>query len=98
MQGFFFRVAALAFENCILKDMENGAPVGIGRGDTISKQRLSKDTLICTEILKVYKNKMFCLCQNQIVPTWRRRHRKMGREAAADGQDERRETVIESCS
>lgn len=38
MQGFFFRVAALAFENCILKDMENAIPASIGRGDIISKQ------------------------------------------------------------
>lgn len=37
MQGFFFRVAALAFEKCILKDMENGVPASIGRGDSISK-------------------------------------------------------------
>lgn len=37
MQGFFFRVAALAFEKCILKDRENGVPASIGHGDTISK-------------------------------------------------------------
>ncbi|XP_069029347.1 ras-related protein Rab-36 [Embiotoca jacksoni] len=35
VQGFFFRVAALAFENCLLKDMENGVPVSIGLGDSI---------------------------------------------------------------
>ncbi|XP_053185294.1 ras-related protein Rab-36 [Scomber japonicus] len=39
VQGFFFRVAALAFENCILKDMENGVPVGIGLGDSIKSDR-----------------------------------------------------------
>ncbi|XP_036939450.1 ras-related protein Rab-36 [Acanthopagrus latus] len=35
VQGFFFRVAALAFEKCILKDMENVVPVGIGHKDII---------------------------------------------------------------
>uniref|UniRef100_A0A3P8SW22 Ras-related protein Rab-36 n=1 Tax=Amphiprion percula TaxID=161767 RepID=A0A3P8SW22_AMPPE len=30
VQGFFFRVAALAFESCMLKDMESGAPASIG--------------------------------------------------------------------
>nr|XP_043887982.1 ras-related protein Rab-36 [Solea senegalensis] len=35
VQGFFFRVAALAFEKCILKDMENAIPASIGRGDAI---------------------------------------------------------------
>lgn len=37
MQGFFFRVAALAFESCILKDLEKGAPARIGLGDSISE-------------------------------------------------------------
>lgn len=37
MQEFFFRVAALAFEKVILKDMENGVPASIGYGDSISK-------------------------------------------------------------
>uniref|UniRef100_A0A3Q3XB60 Uncharacterized protein n=1 Tax=Mola mola TaxID=94237 RepID=A0A3Q3XB60_MOLML len=36
IQGFFFRVAALAFEKCILKDMENGVPAIIGHDDSIS--------------------------------------------------------------
>uniref|UniRef100_A0A3B4THU0 Ras-related protein Rab-36 n=2 Tax=Seriola dumerili TaxID=41447 RepID=A0A3B4THU0_SERDU len=35
IEGFFFRVAALAFERCILKDLEGGAPASIGRGDGI---------------------------------------------------------------
>ncbi|XP_023253992.1 ras-related protein Rab-36-like [Seriola lalandi dorsalis] len=35
IEGFFFRVAALAFERCILKDLEGGAPASIGRGDSI---------------------------------------------------------------
>uniref|UniRef100_A0A3Q1CN84 Ras-related protein Rab-36 n=1 Tax=Amphiprion ocellaris TaxID=80972 RepID=A0A3Q1CN84_AMPOC len=30
VQGFFFRVAALAFESCMLKDMESSAPASIG--------------------------------------------------------------------
>lgn len=37
MQGFFFRVAALSFEKCIVKDMEKGVPASIGQGDSISK-------------------------------------------------------------
>ncbi|KAM4551702.1 ras-related protein Rab-36 isoform 1-T3 [Odontesthes bonariensis] len=40
VQGFFFRVAALAFENCILKDMENGVPASIGHGDSIKSDRV----------------------------------------------------------
>eukprot|EP00064_Thunnus_orientalis_P009185 superscaffoldBa00001153_g9208 len=39
VQGFFFRVAALAFENCILKDMENGVPASIGGGNSIKSDR-----------------------------------------------------------
>ncbi|XP_047445632.1 ras-related protein Rab-36 isoform X2 [Mugil cephalus] len=39
VQGFFFRIAALAFENCILKDKENGVPANIGRGVTIKSDR-----------------------------------------------------------
>ncbi|KAM9349655.1 ras-related protein Rab-36 [Symphorus nematophorus] len=39
VQGFFFRVAALAFEKCILKDMENGAPASIGLGNSIKSDR-----------------------------------------------------------
>ncbi|XP_044074680.1 ras-related protein Rab-36 isoform X2 [Siniperca chuatsi] len=39
IQGFFFRVAALAFEKCILKDMENGVPASIGHGDSIKSDR-----------------------------------------------------------
>ncbi|XP_028283648.1 ras-related protein Rab-36 isoform X2 [Parambassis ranga] len=35
VQGFFFRVAALAFEKCMLRDMENGVPARIGYGDSI---------------------------------------------------------------
>ncbi|XP_034468656.1 ras-related protein Rab-36 [Hippoglossus hippoglossus] len=35
VQGFFFRVAALSLEKCILKDMETGIPASIGRGDSI---------------------------------------------------------------
>lgn len=37
VQEFFFRVAALAFERSILKDMENGVPSSIGHSDSISK-------------------------------------------------------------
>lgn len=37
VQNFFFRVAALAFEKCILKDTENGVTASIGYGDSISK-------------------------------------------------------------
>lgn len=37
VQGFFFRVAALAFERSILKDMENGAPSSVGQSESISK-------------------------------------------------------------
>ncbi|XP_042354276.1 ras-related protein Rab-36 [Plectropomus leopardus] len=39
VQGFFFRVAALAFEKCVLKDMENGVPVSIGRSNSIRSDR-----------------------------------------------------------
>uniref|UniRef100_A0A8D3BE36 Ras-related protein Rab-36 n=1 Tax=Scophthalmus maximus TaxID=52904 RepID=A0A8D3BE36_SCOMX len=39
VQGFFFRVAALAFEKCMLKDTENGIPASIGRGDSINTKR-----------------------------------------------------------
>ncbi|KAF3858844.1 hypothetical protein F7725_012045, partial [Dissostichus mawsoni] len=39
VQGFFFRVAALAFEKCMLKDMENGAPASIGCGNSIKSDR-----------------------------------------------------------
>ncbi|XP_059200813.1 ras-related protein Rab-36 [Centropristis striata] len=39
VQGFFFRVAALAFEKCVLKDMENGLLVGIGHSDSIKSDR-----------------------------------------------------------
>ncbi|XP_010745278.2 ras-related protein Rab-36 isoform X1 [Larimichthys crocea] len=39
VQGFFFRVAALAFEKCILEDMENGVPASIGRGASIKSDR-----------------------------------------------------------
>ncbi|KAM6920042.1 ras-related protein Rab-36 isoform 2-T2 [Lycodopsis pacificus] len=35
VQGFFFRVAALAFEKCVLKAMENGLPASIGHGGSI---------------------------------------------------------------
>uniref|UniRef100_A0AAV2JSF7 Ras-related protein Rab-36 n=1 Tax=Knipowitschia caucasica TaxID=637954 RepID=A0AAV2JSF7_KNICA len=38
VSGFFFRVAALAFEKCVLKDAENGTPASIGRGDSIIRQ------------------------------------------------------------
>ncbi|XP_063742384.1 ras-related protein Rab-36 isoform X2 [Eleginops maclovinus] len=39
VQGFFFRVAALAFEKCMLKNMENGAPASIGHGNSIKSDR-----------------------------------------------------------
>ncbi|TKS80391.1 GATOR complex protein DEPDC5 [Collichthys lucidus] len=38
VQRFFFRVAALAFEKCILEDMENGVPASIGRGASINDE------------------------------------------------------------
>ncbi|KAM4556523.1 ras-related protein Rab-36 [Fundulus diaphanus] len=41
VQAFFFRVAALAFENCIRKDMEKGVPARIGLGDTIKSDRIT---------------------------------------------------------
>uniref|UniRef100_G3PP64 RAB36, member RAS oncogene family n=1 Tax=Gasterosteus aculeatus aculeatus TaxID=481459 RepID=G3PP64_GASAC len=34
VQSFFFRVAALAFEKCVLKDMESGPPARIGHGES----------------------------------------------------------------
>ncbi|MGH0126735.1 UNVERIFIED_CONTAM: hypothetical protein FKN15_033489 [Acipenser sinensis] len=39
VQGFFFRLAAIAFEESILKDLEksNGTAARIGEGDLISK-------------------------------------------------------------
>ncbi|XP_041847292.1 ras-related protein Rab-36 isoform X3 [Melanotaenia boesemani] len=39
VQGFFFRVAALAFEMCILKDTEKGVPASIGHGVGIKSDR-----------------------------------------------------------
>lgn len=39
VRGFFFRVAALAFESCILKDVENKTPASIGLGDSIRSDR-----------------------------------------------------------
>ncbi|XP_075887416.1 ras-related protein Rab-36 [Nelusetta ayraudi] len=39
VQEFFFRVAALAFERSILKDMENGVPSSIGHSDSIRSDR-----------------------------------------------------------
>ncbi|MED6249680.1 hypothetical protein ATANTOWER_018071 [Ataeniobius toweri] len=41
VQAFFFRVAALAFENSITKDMEKGVPASIGNGDTIKSDRIT---------------------------------------------------------
>ncbi|XP_047223007.1 ras-related protein Rab-36 isoform X2 [Girardinichthys multiradiatus] len=38
--AFFFRVAALAFENSITKDMEKGVPASIGHGDTIKSDHI----------------------------------------------------------
>ncbi|XP_039670659.1 ras-related protein Rab-36 isoform X1 [Perca fluviatilis] len=43
VQAFFFRVAALAFEKCVLKDMENGVPASIGRGNSIKSDRVNLD-------------------------------------------------------
>ncbi|XP_047188102.1 ras-related protein Rab-36 isoform X3 [Scophthalmus maximus] len=43
VQGFFFRVAALAFEKCMLKDTENGIPASIGRGDSIKSDYAKLD-------------------------------------------------------
>uniref|UniRef100_A0A3B5LN16 Ras-related protein Rab-36 n=1 Tax=Xiphophorus couchianus TaxID=32473 RepID=A0A3B5LN16_9TELE len=37
VQAFFFRVAGLTFENCIMKDMEKGVPASIGCGNAISE-------------------------------------------------------------
>ncbi|KAM8838966.1 ras-related protein Rab-36 isoform 1-T2 [Synchiropus picturatus] len=37
VNGFFFRVAALAFENCIRKDMEDGVPLSIGQRSSITE-------------------------------------------------------------
>ncbi|KAA8587562.1 hypothetical protein FQN60_016424 [Etheostoma spectabile] len=43
VQAFFFRVAALAFEKCVLKDMENGVPASIGLGNSIKSDRVNLD-------------------------------------------------------
>lgn len=37
VQEFFFRVAALAFERSIVKDVENGLPSSIGPSESISE-------------------------------------------------------------
>uniref|UniRef100_A0A673B5K3 Ras-related protein Rab-36 n=1 Tax=Sphaeramia orbicularis TaxID=375764 RepID=A0A673B5K3_9TELE len=44
VQEFFFRVAALSFEKCILRDMENGLPATIGQGDSINRANLEEET------------------------------------------------------
>ncbi|XP_032421791.1 ras-related protein Rab-36-like [Xiphophorus hellerii] len=41
VQAFFFRVAGLTFENCIMKDMEKGVPASIGCGNTIKSDRIT---------------------------------------------------------
>ncbi|KAM4728422.1 ras-related protein Rab-36 [Anableps anableps] len=41
VQAFFFRVAGLAFENCMMKDMEKGVPASIGHGDTIKSDHIT---------------------------------------------------------
>ncbi|XP_026169612.1 ras-related protein Rab-36 isoform X2 [Mastacembelus armatus] len=41
VHGFFFRVAALAFEKCMLKDMESGVPASIGQGDCIKSDHVN---------------------------------------------------------
>ncbi|PWA30820.1 hypothetical protein CCH79_00017368, partial [Gambusia affinis] len=41
VQAFFFRVAGLAFENCIVKDMEKGVPASIGCGNVIKSDRIT---------------------------------------------------------
>uniref|UniRef100_A0A3B4B1U7 Ras-related protein Rab-36 n=1 Tax=Periophthalmus magnuspinnatus TaxID=409849 RepID=A0A3B4B1U7_9GOBI len=41
VQGFFFRTAALAFESCMLKDLDDRTPASIGLGDSISEQLVS---------------------------------------------------------
>lgn len=37
MKEFFFRVAALAFEDAILRDLEGAVTQSIGQGDILSK-------------------------------------------------------------
>ncbi|XP_027875264.1 ras-related protein Rab-36-like [Xiphophorus couchianus] len=41
VQAFFFRVAGLTFENCIMKDMEKGVPASIGCGNAIKSDRIT---------------------------------------------------------
>lgn len=56
VQEFFFRVAALAFEKSILKDMENGAPSSIGHSDSISKTSHPYEmSLTADELKAMYK-------------------------------------------
>uniref|UniRef100_A0A3Q2ECF2 Ras-related protein Rab-36 n=1 Tax=Cyprinodon variegatus TaxID=28743 RepID=A0A3Q2ECF2_CYPVA len=41
VQAFFFRISALAFEKCIMKEMEKGIPASIGPGDNIKSERIT---------------------------------------------------------
>ncbi|XP_010772344.1 ras-related protein Rab-36, partial [Notothenia coriiceps] len=52
VQGFFFRVAALAFEKCMLKDMENGAPASIGCGNSIKSDRANLEEAVAQQDTK----------------------------------------------
>ncbi|XP_072296548.1 ras-related protein Rab-36 [Eucyclogobius newberryi] len=38
VQGFFFRAAALAFERCVLSELEDGTPLAIGPSHTLREQ------------------------------------------------------------
>uniref|UniRef100_A0A8C6T8V1 Ras-related protein Rab-36 n=1 Tax=Neogobius melanostomus TaxID=47308 RepID=A0A8C6T8V1_9GOBI len=50
VQGFFFRVAALAFENCILNDLEKGTPATIGLGDSIRSERANLEAAAAQDV------------------------------------------------
>ncbi|KAM9845315.1 ras-related protein Rab-36 [Aulostomus maculatus] len=52
VQGFFFRVAALAFESCIQKDTENGGPASIGPGDSIKSYRANLEEAAAQDVKK----------------------------------------------
>ncbi|KAM6984844.1 ras-related protein Rab-36 [Aplochiton taeniatus] len=56
VQAFFFRVAALAFEDSVLKDMERGSSTAtIGRGDSIRS-----DTTNLTDVITSRETKKDC--------------------------------------
>ncbi|XP_020777878.1 ras-related protein Rab-36 [Boleophthalmus pectinirostris] len=50
VQRFFFRVAALAFESCILKDLEDGTPAHIGLGNSIKFDSTNLETASAQDV------------------------------------------------